>query len=88
MYIFASALTTYSFQGGSCRGEGKASNQLEASGKLGIKRIIDFDRLPVRVSGVAKHSFLGSALHSCFWPERVADYILQSKELAKCDQQE
>ena len=48
----------------------------------------DFDRLPVRVSGVAKHSFLGSALHSCFWPERVADYILQSKELAKCDQQE
>ena len=48
----------------------------------------DFDRLPVGVSGVAKHSFLGSALHSCFWPERVADYILQSKELAKCDQQE
>ena len=46
----------------------------------------DFDSLPVRVAGAAKHSFLGSALHSCFWPERVANYILQSQELAKCDQ--
>ena len=45
----------------------------------------EFDRLPQQVTGAAKYAFMGSGLHSCFWPERVAADILSSDELAACD---
>ena len=41
----------------------------------------EFDRGGKQLHGSAKHSYLGSGLHACFWPERIADYILHSTEL-------